>query len=68
MNDSCGCVECAATKAEIRALKRRCWSPRCKRVAFIRDFMGWQWCLKHFIWHWRWSEGKFYNLTHARIF
>lgn len=58
-----------ATPEELKALKRRCWSPPCKRRAFLRDWAGWQWCFKHW---WRnlcWDGGNFwYGFRTTRVF
>ena len=36
-----------ASAEEIEARKRKCWSPPCKNQAFLIDWAGWHWCLKH---------------------
>ena len=40
-------LPCAATPQEIDAIKRECWCPGCPRCAFLRDWLGWKWCGRH---------------------
>ena len=47
-----------ATPEELRAEKKRCWSPPCKKYAWLRDGSGWKWCLKHWWRNWRWGGGQ----------
>ena len=57
---------CVASAAEIKAIKRRCWRPGCKRKAFIRDWKGWKWCLP--CW-WRQIDGHWLiELRYLRFF
>ena len=58
-----------ATPKEIKALKRRCWSPNCRHRAFLKDWGGWQWCLKHWYRSWIWGQEKsWYYLKTTKIF
>jgi hypothetical protein len=38
-----------ATEEEIKKMKRQCFCPNCKGVAFLRGWDGWKWCFKHWI-------------------
>lgn len=37
---------------------RMCWRPLCKNYAFLRDWAGWKWCIKHWIQNYRYGHGE----------
>jgi hypothetical protein len=41
----------SATPEEVKAGRHKCWSPDCKHYAFLQDWMGWKWCIVHWIKH-----------------
>lgn len=60
-----------ATPEELKALKRRCWRPDCKRRAFLRDWTGWKWCWRDWLRSLRWGSGennKWFFIRTTRIF
>ena len=58
---------CVATDADLMRMKRECWNPNCKRLAFIRDWKGWKWCFR--CWWRQTSETHWFTeLCGLRIF
>ena len=62
-----------ASKEDIEAGNRRCWSPPCKLRAWLWDWAGWHCCFKHWYRSWRWGGGEvsiksfIRNIQHTRI-
>lgn len=52
------------TKKELAQEKRRCWSHGCRHKAFLKDWAGWHWCLKHWWYH---SSGDGFKMTITKI-
>lgn len=58
-----------ATRKEIKKMIRQCWSPGCKGFAFLRDWAGWKWCFRHWIWHLKGKENqKWLYIKTTKIF
>lgn len=53
---------CVATADDLKAMRRQCWRPGCKRRAFIRDWKGWKWCLCDW-----WRQFEYKNLQNLCI-
>jgi hypothetical protein len=47
-----------ATPEEIEAGRRKCWTPSCKRRAWLEGWDGWRWCFRCWIYNLRWSGGN----------
>jgi hypothetical protein len=41
--------------------RRRCWSLDCQRTAWLRDWAGWKWCLRHWWRNVRWGGGSIWR-------
>jgi hypothetical protein len=52
-------MPCLASAMEIKKYRRKCFSPHCKRRAFLRDWSGWEWCFNHW---WREIKNKENNV------
>lgn len=50
--------EVQATKEEIKARKRQCWTPNCKNKAWLHDWTGYKFCLKDWYRSLRWGSGE----------
>ncbi len=60
-----------ATAEEMKARKRRCWSPGCKHKAFLEDWTGYRHCLKHWYQSLKWGSGenhKWFYIKNTKIF
>ena len=47
-----------ATKAEIKERRKKCWHSGCKAYAFLRDYTGYKYCIKHWYHSMRWGGGN----------
>ncbi len=57
-------------ETDLRMAKTKCWSPGCTHRAWLRDWAGWQWCLRDWYRTIRWGGGEKYwwYVLHTRIF
>ena len=58
-----------ASAEEVKRNRRRCFSPNCKKRAFLKDYGGWEWCFEHWYKSWRWGGGnKWYVFKTTKVF
>ena len=54
---------------ELKKMKRKCNSPSCRYKAFLTDWTGWKWCLKHWYRNCIWSDRKLWReVKKTRLF
>lgn len=46
------------SQAELKVMKRRCWSTGCKNRAWLIDWTGYRLCLSHWWRSYRWGGGE----------
>jgi len=60
-----------ATEQEIKERKRKCDTPHCQHKAFLRDWTGYQHCLKDWYRSLRWGSGennKWFYIKTTKLF
>lgn len=61
-------------KAELKAMKRRCWNTGCQNRAWLIDWTGYHYCLRHWWSSYRWGGGEisvrsfFRSLSNTKIY
>lgn len=58
-----------ATPEDLRRQRIKCFSPYCKYRAYLIDWSGWKWCIRHWYWNLKYaSKDKWFYFKTTKIF